>query len=195
MTRVLPLSIAALTTSVLFGGAVAMAQPMPERGEMTREQATERAAQAFARMDVNDDGVLDPADREAAMRQRFDAADTDGNGQLSFAEVTAAQESRRATRDERRAERAERGAGRPAMRRLLARGMGPIGEGRMFERADADSDGSVSQAEFTAEALARFDRADANGDGTISRDERRALRGMGRGEGRGERGGWRRPQG
>jgi hypothetical protein len=43
----------------------------------------------------------------------------------------------------------------------------------MARMADADKDGTVTQAEFTTAALARFDRADANGDGTISGEERR----------------------
>ena len=46
----------------------------------------------------------------------------------------------------------------------------------MVRGADADNDGSVTQAEFTTAALARFDRTDANSDGTVSRDERRSER-------------------
>ena len=45
-----------------------------------------------------------------------------------------------------------------------------------MERADTDGNGSISQAEFQAAALARFDKADANGDGTVTSEERRAAR-------------------
>ena len=46
----------------------------------------------------------------------------------------------------------------------------------MTRAADADKDGTVTQAEFAAAALARFDQADANRDGTISVEERREAR-------------------
>ena len=55
--------------------------------------------------------------------------------------------------------------------------------GRMMDRADSNADAAVSQAEFTAAALARFDRADADDNGTISGDEMREGRGDGRGRG------------
>ena len=48
--------------------------------------------------------------------------------------------------------------------------------GMMMARADADGDGTVSQAEFTSAALARFDSADANNDGTVTAEERREQR-------------------
>ena len=42
--------------------------------------------------------------------------------------------------------------------------------------ADADSDGRITQAEFTAAAMARFDGMDANSDGTVTAAERQAQR-------------------
>ena len=48
----------------------------------------------------------------------------------------------------------------------------------MARDADADSDGSITQAEFASAALARFDRVDANKDGTISAEERPEPRRM-----------------
>jgi len=41
--------------------------------------------------------------------------------------------------------------------------------------ADSDRDGSVSRAEFLAQAGRHFDAMDTNKDGTLSRDERRAF--------------------
>jgi Ca2+-binding EF-hand superfamily protein len=47
---------------------------------------------------------------------------------------------------------------------------GKRGEMR-FERLDADSDGSVTFAEFSRPMMERFNEADADGDGTISAAE------------------------
>ena len=51
-----------------------------------------------------------------------------------------------------------------------------MGDGHMFDRADANKDGKVTEAEALTSALARFDRADTNKDGTITPDERRERR-------------------
>lgn len=154
-----PITLSFAAAGLLAGGA-ALAQPAAGAPDLTRAAAQERAASAFAKLDANADGRLDAADREARMRARFDATDTDGDGQLSFAEVAAA-----------RGERQDRRAG-PSPRKM--RGM--RGAERPMARADTDRDGAISQAEFTAAALARFERADADGDGTVTRAERRALR-------------------
>ena len=50
---------------------------------------------------------------------------------------------------------------------------------RLFERMDADQDGSITKAEVEAAAVARFTEADANGDGLLDADEMAAA-----GEGR-----------
>lgn len=147
-------------TAALTAGA-AYAQP-EARGATTRAEVEQRTVERFGRMDANRDGVLNEADRDAARRQAFDSIDADKDGSISFAEFDA----RRDGRPEARAERGGRGPGR---------GDGRGGPG-MARAADADNDGTVTQAEFTTAALARFDRADANNDGTISRDERRGAR-------------------
>jgi streptogramin lyase len=46
----------------------------------------------------------------------------------------------------------------------------------LMHMADADKDGSVTQAELASAALAHFDKTDANKDGQVTRDERRAAR-------------------
>ena len=169
-----------LATATLLAGTAAIAQPasgqpVPDRS-LTRADAEARAVQAFERFDVNRDGVLSPEDREAQARARFDAVDADGNGQLSFAETTAARESRKGARAERRAERPQARGTMMAMRPMA--GMRGAMRGMM-------ADGPVSQADFTAAALARFDAADANRDGTITADERRSQRAERRGAPRG----------
>ncbi|GAA5055634.1 hypothetical protein GCM10023208_19670 [Erythrobacter westpacificensis] len=161
--------ILALAATGLTIGGVAVAQDRPERGaDMTRADAEARAAAHFARMDANDDGVVDDADREARARARFDRMDANGDGLLSFEESQAARDTMR----ERRAEAGEREGRRG--HRMGRRGGGM--RGMMMARADADGDGTVSQAEFTSAALARFDSADANNDGTVTAEERREQR-------------------
>jgi hypothetical protein len=51
-----------------------------------------------------------------------------------------------------------------------------MGEGLMFDMADANKDGKVTEPEALTSALARFDRADTNKDGKITPDERRERR-------------------
>lgn len=180
-----------------LASAAALAQPAaqasatdaaPQRPPMTRDLAATHAAQMFARMDTDSDGRLTEADRAARMSQRQDARfarlDTDGDGQLSRAEFSArpAHADGEGHPDTRREGRRE---GRSEDRRG---GHMMMGGGREAMRtADADSDGAVTQAEFTSAMLARFDAADANRDGTLTREERRAARPM-HGGGRGNHG-------
>ena len=188
MRKIVTLSLAA---AVLIGaGGVAFAQA--ERGApATRAEVEQRIAEAFARMDANDDGVLSqadrdarrqerfarrdangdgelgPADREARQKQVFDRIDADKSGGISFEELSAAREQRQELR-------AERGRGP----RLGMRGAGRRGAARLGRDADTNRDGAITQAEFASAALARFDRVDVNKDGTIGADERPARRMM-----------------
>jgi hypothetical protein len=164
MRRTFTLSLAA--TAALVAGGAAHAQDAP-RGDMTRAQAEQHSAEMFGRMDVNADGVLDEADREAARRRAFDALDADRDGALSFAEFEAQRDGHPVTSAERRG---------PDTRGFARRGMRGFGRGEIAGVADADGDGAVSQAEFASAALARFDSADADRDGTISLEERRESR-------------------
>jgi Ca2+-binding EF-hand superfamily protein len=74
---------------------------------------------------------------------------------------------------------------------------GPGGKGRMFEEADTNGDGVISQAEHSAFSAQRsaemFSKMDADGDGSISKEEamvaRKHMRDM-----RKERRGDQRPQ-
>jgi len=172
-----------------LGAAAALAVAVPAIAQMggdrpapgadiTRAQAEQMATGMFARMDANSDGKIDQADRAARQQAKFQRMDSDSNGSLSLAEFTA--RPQRAERPD-RAERAQRPAGeRQAGERRQGRrgpggrhGGGMMGMSRM---ADTNNDGTITQAEFTAGALAMFDRADANHDGTVTGEERRAAR-------------------
>lgn len=163
MPRSLALSLVAASALVAAGSAYAQTESRDRT--MTRAEVEQRTAERFGRMDANSDGLLNEADREAARRQTFDAIDADKDGAISFAEFDARHEQRGEARIERRG---------PGERGFARRG-GRGGAG-MARAADADNDGTVTQAEFTTAALARFDRADADRDGTISVEERRDAR-------------------
>lgn len=141
------------------GAASAQTAPRTPKPDMTRAQAQERAAAMFARMDANRDGTLNEADRAARRAGAFDRLDTDRNGSISRAEFTARQDARA----ERRGQRAER---RGARR----------GGGVMGNRQALMAGGAVTQAAFVGRALEMFDRADADRNGTVTQAERKAAR-------------------
>ncbi len=179
MKKTIALTLA--SASLLVGGvAIAQTADRGDRGPTTRAQATEMAASRFAKMDVNGDGQLNSGDREARKAARFAKADTNGDGALTQAEMAAAQEARKATREARRAERGDRAEGQHADRRghgkRGGKHHGMRGGKRMLQMADTNNDGAISQAEFQAAALARFDKADANADGTVTAEEHKAAR-------------------
>jgi Ca2+-binding EF-hand superfamily protein len=162
-----------LTVATLAGAAYAE-QGMKGDGVTTRAEAQERAQEMFARMDANKDGKLDQADRAARRAAMFDRIDTDHNGQISRAEFDAMGSGGRGGPDGMRGHDAEGG---PGMHRWGGHGRGGHRGGMMMGRmADANKDGTITQAEFVSAAMQRFDRADANHDGTVTREERQAAR-------------------
>ncbi|HEU4649967.1 MAG TPA: EF-hand domain-containing protein [Croceibacterium sp.] len=162
------LIVLSAATALAAGSAYAQAESRSQpRADMTRAVVEQRTSEMFGRMDTNADGVLNDADREASRKQAFDRIDTDKDGTISFTEF----EARRGDRGE---AREARGGARG--HEFAERGSRPFGGRGMARQADADKDGTVTQAEFTTAALARFDQADADKDGTISLEERREAR-------------------
>ena len=102
---------------------------------------------SFEQLDADADQRITKAEMAAHQAQRFEQADTDGNGSLSADELTARMKARMA----------ERGGEFAA---------------RMIERHDADGDGEISLAEMRPRHADRFfERADTDGDGAISAAE------------------------
>ena len=122
-------------------GSISQAELEARRGDRGGKRRIARPEGAPAMTDAQ------KAERRAAMFARIDA---DGNGALSRAELEAMH-----------AKRGERGAGKRGHR------MG----GKM-----AAMDGTVTRQTFVANALTMFDRTDANRDGTVTAAERKALR-------------------
>lgn len=169
----LGLSLAAMALAGTAGTVYAQQDTGKRDVTVTRAQAQERATAAFTRMDVNKDGKIDQADREARRTAMFDRLDTDKNGQISRAEFAASHP--RGPRPEGAAAQAgkpdgKRGGGHWGHRRGHRGGM------MMGPGADANKDGAITQAEFTAASLQRFDRLDANKDGQVTKEERQAAR-------------------
>jgi len=155
------LMISALGALALTSGiALAAGQPHDmgdhPTGDMTRAQAMQMANSHFDRMDVNKDGKLDRADREAMharmASEMFDRTDANHDGMIS---------------------RDEWNAGAAKMTQMHGQGMrGRPTMRHMGMMADADGDRAISRDEFQKRALEHFDRVDANHDGTISAAER-----------------------
>ena len=111
-------------------------------GSVTLEEMQAAGANRFAAADADGDGSLSRDELVAQGQERVESridrllerADTDGDGQLTQAEMEEAREGRR-------------GHGRG--------GRGGPNPERMFERLDVDGDGAVTQAEFD-EGVASF---------------------------------------
>ena len=153
---------------------------------VTRAQAQAHAAQMFARMDVNQDGQIDQADRAARGDEHFAKLDANKDGAVSKGEFDAARQARMAAR------KAGEGQGERAGR---MGGHGKRGGGMammLLHMADTNKDRAVTRAEFEAAHARHLDMVDANKDGQITPEERTAaharmrdhmkmMRGMGAG--------------
>lgn len=158
------IGLALLTTAA---AGVAIAQVPPPGGDpmgdktVTKVEAQAKAAEMFAKMDTNNDGKLDQADRAAHRGQMFDRLDTNKDGNVSREEFAAAHAGK------------DGDAKGPGEHRMGERG-GMMGAMMMLRMADANKDGAVSRDEFLAAHARMFDMADANKDGKLTPEERKA---------------------
>ena len=153
-------------------GGMMMQADANKDGKISKAELTTALDARFARMDVDKDGQLTSKDRDLKRQQRMDERfaklDTDKNGQLSKTELAAGH-------DARADKRAEMGKGEGRMGKGHHRGMMRHG-GKGGAMGDANKDGAVTKAEFTAGAMAMFDKADTNKDGFVTADEMKAGR-------------------
>lgn len=137
------------------------APPHGPNGQVSPLHRTRRA-RVFARIDMNGDGYIDAAEREASLKRWFARRDADGDGRLSYGELQAARKRWLAWRgtgpEPRQAERGGAPQAKPGSRRGIA-------------RFDRNADGAVSFAELSAARAGRMEAIDRNGDGRVSYDE------------------------
>lgn len=155
MTKLKTITAIAALSLAGFTAGFAVAQPGGDHSE--------RWAERLAEIDTDGDGTISKAESEAPLEERFTSADTDGDGVLSFEEITA---FTAAEREDRRAFRQQ----------------------RRFDRLDANEDGFIDADEFAVPATKMFENADTDGDGFITEAESEAAAQSRRGKRRGPRG-------
>jgi len=172
------------------------------KGTLTKEDFDARTRERFARIDRNNDGVIDAAEAEAATTSRMKQGPMQGMGGRALERLQRQYDTNRdgkITREEFLAEVKRRFAefdldrdgritdadlppmmrGRNVIAGVEAGGMGRHGGRGMIGRlreADADRDGVVTAQEANAAAEREFARFDRNKDGSIDTADMEALR-------------------
>ena len=131
-----------------------------------------RAAEHMATVDTDGSGTISLAEYTAQGQARYTKTDTNGDGFLSQDERKAAHEAkqaeRKANREARAESRPEREDGQDGKKK------GPR-DGQRPDKMDANSDGFISQAELSANMIARFESADTDANGVLDLEELKAA--------------------
>jgi len=114
-----------------------------------RGQGRPHAAQSFQELDKNQDGKLTRDELPERTADRIMAADTDGDGTVTQAELEAGR---------------ERMGGRRG-------GLGRTDPAQMFADLDKNQDGKLAKNELSERMAERMMAADTNGDGAITKAE------------------------
>ncbi len=112
-----------------------------------KEAGHPRIEKMFERHDENKDGKVTKEEMSQKGEKLFELLDLDKDGAITLKE---AREGHQKMREKRKAE--------------------------MMMKVDTNSDGQVSEAEFTDYTLKKFKKADANGDGNLSMEEMAKMR-------------------
>jgi Ca2+-binding EF-hand superfamily protein len=153
-------------------GALDTADARPGKGKGHHGKGgEERAERMLKRLDTDKDGKISQAEMLARATQTFQRVDADKNGEVTEAEVDAKREAFRDARKAFHAVKASEGEARDAARAALRDARMDRMGSRMFERADADKNGTLTKAEMETAAADMFKKRDRNGDGFITADE------------------------
>lgn len=134
-------------------------------------------------------GAMAPGGRGEGPRIMFQRADTDNSGTVTLEEFTAQSPFDLASADA----NSDGNVNVDELTDAMLREMLKRRAERVIERFDTDNDGQISTAEIESHQQEMFARFDIDGSGAIEEDEMRSRRG--RGEGRGDRGEYRRHHG
>jgi Ca2+-binding EF-hand superfamily protein len=129
------LILAAIAATFTAGTALANEPVMP------------KSERVMERLDKNKDGKIGFDEMKPRMKKRFAAADTDGDKQITTAEIDALFKTRMEKR-----------------------------RTRMFELLDTDKNGVITEAEFDAVSQSMFDTADADKNGSIDTAEMKSFK-------------------
>ena len=122
----------------------------------------------FEQLDTDGDGFITKADMTAAHAARFAQNDTDGDGFLSAEELAARK-------------------GKIGKGHKDGEGHSDRKKARMMRFLDENGDGKVAMSEMPTDRTDRmFAKLDADEDGKVSKEEFEARKGMGKGKKRGQ---------
>ncbi len=148
------------TTLAVFTAMTLTAGIVSARGHGEGGQC--RPEITFEMLDTDGNGAITAAEMTAKAMQRFNAGDANDDGFLSVEEILAAGKARMA---EHRGDNAEAEDSQRAERAALM-------IERLFERQDANNDGLLSPEEMKpGQAADRFEQSDTDGNGEISEAE------------------------
>lgn len=155
-------------------GAIDTADARPHKGKGKGHHGKggeDRAERMLKRMDANGDGKVSQDEMLAGATKTFERFDADKNGEVTKAEVDAKRDAFRDARKAFHAVKANGGEARQEARKTLREARMDRMGARMFERADADKNGTLTKPEMETAAAAMFKQRDRNGDGFITVDE------------------------
>ncbi|MEO1028966.1 MAG: EF-hand domain-containing protein [Pseudomonadota bacterium] len=149
--------------TTLFAGAALLLPVTAITAALAQEAPPPKPERpGLERLDTDKDGRISREEATAENQSRFAEADTNGDGGLSLDEMITLQEQRRAERQAKMQE-------------------------RRFSRMDQDGDGLVSIEEFSRPANRMFERADLDENGVVTETELRTMEELRR-QRRGKRG-------
>ena len=121
----------------------------------------------LAMFDLNGDNTVTRDEIAALKGEEFEWRDRNSDGYLDAEDASPMHQRMMAMREAHREQMGEAEDGRRGRHHRAGRG----GHGDWMRGQDADGDGRISRAEFMDGETAMFDRLDANSDGSVTPDE------------------------